>query len=139
MQAHGAQCAAAPEGYSAGNGRTVDESRREGGGRKRLRVQFALNAASAGRARPPLSAAAERNACEESKNLKSGAGHARRGTLPTASVGMLFDRRGHCRPGEAAGHVRIGGSWVALAAHAEQVETRDAASLAGSPDDRRAA
>src|ERR671923_1879725 len=43
MQAHGAQCAAAPKGHSAGNGGAVDESRREGGGRKRLRVQFQLS------------------------------------------------------------------------------------------------
>ncbi len=42
-------------------------------------------------------------------------------------------------PGKRLAMFELARGWVALAAHAEQVETRDAASLAGSPDDRRAA
>src|SRR5260370_15033670 len=44
MQADGAQRAAASKGYPARDGRAVDEPRREGGGRKRLRVEFQLSA-----------------------------------------------------------------------------------------------
>ena len=40
-------------------------------------------------------------------------------------------------PGKRLAMFELARGWVALAAHAEQ--TRDAASLAGSPDDRRAA
>src|ERR1700694_5116642 len=45
MQTDGAQCAAAPKGYPRRDGRVVDEPRRKGGGRERLRVQFQLSAA----------------------------------------------------------------------------------------------
>lgn len=41
-------------------------------------------------------------------------------------------------PGKRLAMFELARGWVALAAHAEH-ETRDAASLAGSPDDRRAA
>src|SRR5260370_34399850 len=47
MPADGAQCAAAPKGYPARDGRAVDEPRRKGGGGERLRIQFQLSAALA--------------------------------------------------------------------------------------------
>src|SRR5947209_14602443 len=47
MPADGAQCAAAPKGYPARDGRAVDEPRRKGGGGERLRIQLQLSAALA--------------------------------------------------------------------------------------------
>ena len=40
------------------------------------------------------------------QKFEPGAAGARGGTLPATSVGMLFDRRGHRRPGETACHAR---------------------------------
>jgi hypothetical protein len=42
-------------------------------------------------------------------------------------------------PGKRLAMFELARSWVGLASHAEQVETRAAPWLVGSPDDRRAA